>query len=147
MNEKYNVYLISDSTGETLDRIFLSLQSQFKNFEYEKKEYFFVRTQQQVDKIISEGIKGKNPIILYTIVETKLAKQITKSLIIPTIGIGSSHHCDGQVLVLDDLIGLNETKIKFVKKFGNIKKNIRKAVNKFKKEVLSKKYPTKKYSY
>ena len=53
MNEKYNVYLISDSTGETLDRIFLSLQSQFKNFKYEKKEFFFVRTEQQVDKIIS----------------------------------------------------------------------------------------------
>ncbi len=78
MNEKYNVYLISDSTGETLDRIFLSLQSQFKNFEYEKKEYFFVRTQQQVDKIINEGIKGNNPIILYTIVETKLAKYLSQ---------------------------------------------------------------------
>ena len=78
MNEKYNVYLISDSTGETLDRIFLSLQSQFKNFKYEKKEFFFVRTEQQVDKIIEEGIKGNNPIILYTIVETKLAKYLSK---------------------------------------------------------------------
>ncbi len=76
MNEKYNVYLISDSTGETLDRIFLSLQSQFKNFKYEKKEFFFVRTEQQVDKIINEGVKGNNPIILYTIVETKLAKYL-----------------------------------------------------------------------
>ena len=52
MNEKYNVYLVSDSTGETLDRIFLSLKSQFANFEYEKKEFAFVRTEQQVDKII-----------------------------------------------------------------------------------------------
>ena len=71
MNEKYNVFLISDSTGETLDRIFLSLQSQFQNFEYEKKEFFFVRTQQQVDKIIEEGMNSTNAIILYTIVETK----------------------------------------------------------------------------
>ena len=78
MNEKYNVYLVSDSTGETLDRIFLSLKSQFKNFEYEKKEFFFVRTEQQVDKIINEGVKGRNPIILYTIVETKLAKYLSK---------------------------------------------------------------------
>ena len=78
MNEKYNVYLISDSTGETLDRIFLSLQSQFKNFKYEKKEFFFIRTQQQVDKIINDGVKGDNPIILYTIVETKLAKYLSK---------------------------------------------------------------------
>ena len=78
MNEKYNVYLVSDSTGETLDRIFLSLQSQFKNFKYEKKEFFFVRTEQQVNKIIEEGIRGHNPIILYTIVETKLAKYLSK---------------------------------------------------------------------
>ena len=54
MNEKYNVYLVSDSTGETLDRIFLSLKSQFANFEYEKKEFAFVRTEQQIDKIIKE---------------------------------------------------------------------------------------------
>ena len=77
MNEKYNVYLVSDSTGETLDRIFLSLKSQFANFEYEKKEFAFVRTQQQIDKIIKECTEIKNSLILYTIVETKLAKYIS----------------------------------------------------------------------
>jgi regulator of PEP synthase PpsR (kinase-PPPase family) len=77
MNEKYNVYLVSDSTGETLDRIFLSLKSQFSNFEYEKKEFAFVRTEQQIDKIIKECEKIENPLILYTIVETKLAKYIS----------------------------------------------------------------------
>ena len=77
MNEKYNVYLVSDSTGETLDRIFLSLKSQFKNFEYEKKEFAFVRTEQQIDKIIKECNKVDNSLILYTIVETKLAKYIS----------------------------------------------------------------------
>ena len=76
MNEKYNVYLVSDSTGETLDRIFLSLKSQFSNFEYEKKEFAFVRTEQQIDKIIKECIVMENSLILYTIVETKLAKYI-----------------------------------------------------------------------
>ena len=59
MNEKYNVYLVSDSTGETLDRIFLSLKSQFANFEYEKKEFAFIRTEQQIDKIIKEYKKIK----------------------------------------------------------------------------------------
>ena len=78
MNEKYNVYLVSDSTGETLDRIFLSLKSQFANFDYDKKEFVFVRTEQQIDKIISEGASIKNCIILYTIVETRLAKYISK---------------------------------------------------------------------
>ena len=77
MNEKYNVYLVSDSTGETLDRIFLSLKSQFANFEYEKKEFAFVRTEQQIDKIIKECKKLENSLILYTIVETKLAKYIS----------------------------------------------------------------------
>ena len=76
MNEKYNVYLVSDSTGETLDRIFLSLKSQFANFEYEKKEFAFIRTEQQIDKIIKECNKINNSIILYTIVETKLAKYL-----------------------------------------------------------------------
>jgi regulator of PEP synthase PpsR (kinase-PPPase family) len=76
MNEKYNVYLVSDSTGETLDRIFLSLKSQFANFEYEKKEFAFIRTEQQINKIINECKKIENSIILYTIVETKLAKYL-----------------------------------------------------------------------
>ena len=77
MNEKYNVYLVSDSTGETLDRIFLSLKSQFANFDYEKKEFAFVRTEQQIDKIIKECNNSENSLILYTIVESKLAKYIT----------------------------------------------------------------------
>ena len=78
MNEKYNVYLVSDSTGETLDRIFLSLKSQFSNFQYEKKEFAFVRTEQQIDKIIKECNNFENSLILYTIVETRLAKYISK---------------------------------------------------------------------
>ena len=76
MGHKYQITLISDSTGETLDRIFLALKSQFSNFDYEKKEYVFVRTEKQVDKIIGKSIEKENSIILYTIVETKLAKYI-----------------------------------------------------------------------
>ena len=90
--------------------------------------------------------KGVFSIVLEC-VESTLAKEITKTLKIPTIGIGSSKNCDGQVLVIDDLIGLNDSKIKFVKKFGSIKNNISQAARKFKKEVLNKKYPSKKYSY
>ena len=90
MNEKYNVYLVSDSTGETLDRIFLSLKSQFANFEYEKKEFAFIRTEQQIDKIIKECQKSESSLILYTIVETKLAKYIsnqTEIYNIPCFGV------------------------------------------------------------
>jgi len=74
MTTKYQIFLISDSTGETLDRIFLALQSQFANFDYDKKEFVFIRTKQQIDKIIKECKEKESPIILYTIVDTKLAK-------------------------------------------------------------------------
>mgnify|MGYP006231201097 FL=1 len=80
-------------------------------------------------------------------VKTPIAKQITKKLTIPTIGIGSSVYCDGQVLVTDDLLGLNSSNIKFVKKFINLKKYINSGLKKFASEVRSKKYPTKKHSY
>ena len=85
--------------------------------------------------------------IVLECVKSSIAKQITKDLKIPTIGIGSSVYCDGQVLVTDDLLGLNNTKIKFVKKFMNLKKYINSGLKKFALEVKSKKYPTKKYSY
>ena len=85
--------------------------------------------------------------IVLECVKTQIAKQITNDLKIPTIGIGSSVHCDGQVLVTDDLIGLNQTNIKFVKKFLNIKKYINLGLRKFASDVRSKKYPTKKHSY
>ena len=74
MTNKYQIFLVSDSTGETLDRIFLALQSQFANFNYEKREYVFTRTEQQIRKIITECEEKKNSIILYTIVDTKLAR-------------------------------------------------------------------------
>tara|TARA_B110001452_G_scaffold226596_1_gene201059 strand:+ start:508 stop:1335 length:828 start_codon:yes stop_codon:yes gene_type:complete len=90
MGHKYQIYLLSDSTGETLDRIFLAIKSQFVNFDYEKKEFVFVRTEQQINKIISECEKKKNIIILYTVVETKLAKylsQVCEQKKIPCFGI------------------------------------------------------------
>jgi len=67
MGHKYRIYLISDSTGETLDRIFLAIKSQFSNFDYEKKEFVFVRTEQQIDKIIRESKTKKNAIIFVTV--------------------------------------------------------------------------------
>ena len=73
-----------------MDRIFLSLKSQFTDFEYEKKEFAFVRTEQQIDKIIKECSKQKSVIILYTIVETKLAKymsNISDKINVPCFGI------------------------------------------------------------
>ena len=85
--------------------------------------------------------------IVLECVEGKLAKQITSLIKIPTIGIGSSNNCDGQILVIDDILGLTDSKMKFVKKFVDVKKIINDVAKKFKMEVKSKKFPTKKYSY
>jgi regulator of PEP synthase PpsR (kinase-PPPase family) len=74
MSNTYQIYLISDSTGETLDRVFLAIKAQFKNIEYDVKSYFFTRTENQVSKIMEEAKKNDNSIILYTIVDTSLAK-------------------------------------------------------------------------
>ena len=74
MNNTYEVYLVSDSTGETLDRIFLALKAQFKNIKYNTHQYSFTRTENQILKIIDICKKKKNSIILYTIVDTELAR-------------------------------------------------------------------------
>ena len=85
--------------------------------------------------------------IVLECIEKNLAKKITKELKIPTIGIGSSVNCDGQVLVTDDLIGLNLTSIKFVKSFYDIRKHIAITAKRFKQEVKKRKYPSNKFSY
>jgi len=85
--------------------------------------------------------------IVLECVESSLAKEITKTISIPTIGIGASAHCDGQVLVTDDLIGLNRISARFVKKYSNIEKQINDAVLQFKHDVTKVKFPTKKHSY
>ncbi len=85
--------------------------------------------------------------IVLECVERITSKEITESIKIPTIGIGSSNFCDGQILVTDDLLGLTDTKIKFVKKYADLKSNMRKAVKKFKLDVKKGSYPSIKYSY
>jgi 3-methyl-2-oxobutanoate hydroxymethyltransferase len=85
--------------------------------------------------------------IVLECVESSLAKEITKTIDIPTIGIGASVNCDGQVLVTDDLIGLNPINVRFVKRYKNIAKEINSAVIQFKNEVKEQKFPKKKHSY
>ena len=90
MNKVYQVYQVSDSTGETLDRIFLALKAQFSKFECKTIHYSFTRTENQIDKIISKSKTEKNVIILYTIVDKNLAKYLvhqTKENNIPSFEV------------------------------------------------------------
>ena len=85
--------------------------------------------------------------IVLECVETSLAKLVSQNITVPTIGIGASKYCDGQILVFDDLIGLNPMNYKFVKKYANIRNDISKAVSNYSKEVRKVKFPNKKNSF
>ena len=85
--------------------------------------------------------------IVLECIESSLAKIVTQNIKIPTIGIGASKYCDGQILVFDDLIGLNPMHYKFVKKYANIRNEISNAVKNYSKDVRKIKFPNKKNSY
>ena len=79
MSDTYQIYLISDSTGETLDRIFLALKAQFKNIKYKVHSCSFTRTENQILKILDDAKKNENSVILYTIVDNNLAKYLANA--------------------------------------------------------------------
>ena len=90
MTNTYQIYLISDSTGETLDRIFLALKAQFLNIDYKVHSYSFTRTENQILKILEDAEKNSNSIILYTIVDNNLAKylaNVSENKKIPCFGV------------------------------------------------------------
>ncbi len=104
----------------------------------------------QRNNIFRDAVKistsGAFAIVLECIV-ADLAKKITNRIPIPTIGIGASKFCDGQILVSDDMLGLNDFNAKFVKKYSNLKRVIDSSIKKYAKEVKSKKFPTAKNIY
>ena len=79
MSNTYQIYLISDSTGETLDRIFTAIKAQFKNIDYKIHTYSFTRTENQILKILSSAQENQNSIILYSIVDSNLAKYLANT--------------------------------------------------------------------
>ena len=116
----------------------------------EKKFTFKGRQTKEIVKLFKDAkLLEKAGIfsVVLECVEMNVAKRITDQLKIPTIGIGSSVNCDGQVLVIDDLVGLSESKFRFVKKYANLKKVINSAVKSYKSEVLKKKFPKAKHSF
>ena len=104
-------------------------------------------TKQKAKKLLNEALliekAGAFSVVLECIA-SETAKMITKNLKIPTIGIGSSSHCDGQILVTDDMLGLSGFYPKFVKKYANLNRIIEKAVKKYSRDVRLEKFPTSK---
>ena len=116
----------------------------------DKKFTFKGKKKQESNRILNDTKLLENAgafSIVLECIETKLSKKITNNLKIPTIGIGSSVNCDGQVLVTDDLVGLSRSKLKFVKNYIDMSRIIEKAIKRYKSDVLKKKFPTKKHSF
>ena len=110
------------------------------------------KTKTELDNLVKLAIeleKAGSKFIVLECVNTNASKRIMDSVDIPTIGIGASKFCDGQVLVIDDILNLNSNtkKPKFVKNFGNLEKSITKAVNRYVDYVKNRKFPTFKNSY
>ena len=115
--------------------------------QFKKKFKIEGQTKQEAFKLLHEAKliqkAGAFSIILECL-SPESAKLITHELSIPTIGIGSSTNCDGQILVTDDMLGLSGFNPKFVKKYVNLNRIIEKAIKKYTREVKLKKFPTKK---
>ncbi len=118
--------------------------------QFKKKFKVAGYSQKDTIKLINEAKKiqeaGAFSIVLECVASSS-SKKITKALKIPTIGIGSSVNCDGQVLVTDDLVGLSGFKPRFVKRYSDIAKTINKSVKKYTNEVKKKIFPKKNNSY
>jgi len=95
-------------------------------------------------KILNDSIaisnSGAFAIIIECVIE-RLAREITKNISIPTIGIGASRYCDGQILVTEDLVGLSNFSPKFVKRYENLNKSIEKSIKNYAKDVKTKRFP------
>ena len=145
MINTYQIYLISDSTGETLDRIFSAIKAQFKNINYKIYTYSFTRTENQILKILSHAQQNQNSIILYSIVDSRLAKHLARNSDeknIPCFGVlgdlilgfskllnqKASHQPSGQYMLNDEYYKRIEA-IQFTMNHddGNLVKDIKKS--------------------
>ena len=139
---------LNDNKIKTIAHIGVTPQS-YSNFSKIKILGRIENERQRLIKLAKKvELAGAKAILLECISE-QTAKEITTQVSIPTIGIGSSKFCDGQVLVFDDLINLcvSEHKPKFVKSYLNFTKISKAAIKKFNKEVKEGKFPSKSFTY
>ena len=115
--------------------------------QFKKKFKIEGDSKKKADKLLKEAKNiekaGAFSIVLECI-NSEASKLITNSLKIPTIGIGSSNNCDGQILVTDDMLGISGFYPKFVKKYLSLDRIIEKAIKKYTRDVKLKKFPSKK---
>ena len=116
------------------------------SFKFKLKGINFIQKKQILEDALALSNSGVFAMVIECVVES-LAKKITDSVSVPTIGIGASEYCDGQILVTDDIIGLSNFHPKFVKKYSNVRKIIEKSVKSYCNDIKYKRFPTSKNVY
>ena len=106
----------------------------------------FIQKKQILEDAMAISNSGVFAIVIECVVES-LAKKITKNVSIPTIGIGASKFCYGQILVTEDMLGLSDFAPKFVKQYANLNKVIEKSIKKYAKDVRTRRFPNIKNVY
>ena len=101
----------------------------------------YIQRKRILEDAIALSRSGIFALVIECVVES-LAKKITSEISVPTIGIGASKHCDGQILVTDDMIGLSNFHARFVKKYSNVRKIIEKSVQSYCKDIRQKRFPS-----
>jgi 3-methyl-2-oxobutanoate hydroxymethyltransferase len=108
------------------------------------------RTDEAAERLLSDALSLDKSGVFSLVLEgipTEVAKRVTEAVTMPTIGIGAGPHCDGQVLVINDLLGLNERVPKFVRKYANLREEITRAVRAFADDVEAGAFPDEEHSY
>jgi 3-methyl-2-oxobutanoate hydroxymethyltransferase len=105
------------------------------------------KSSDQIVKNANALEKAGVELLLLEGLEQETSNKVIKNSKVPVIGIGASDQCHGQILVIDDLLGISDNKAKFVKSYANLGENIRNALQNYKTEVKEKKFPNKDYLY
>jgi 3-methyl-2-oxobutanoate hydroxymethyltransferase len=113
---------------------------------YKVRGKSFIQEEQILKDAKAVSNSGVFAIVVECVIET-LAKKITKTVPVPTIGIGASKYCDGQIIVSDDMLGLSDFSPRFVKQYSNLKKVIERCVKNYSKDVRQRRFPSYKNVY
>lgn len=108
------------------------------------------RTQVEVDRVMNEALAADAAGCLAMVVEgvsEELGKQVTEAVSCPTIGIGASNACDGQILVTDDMLGMFDWTPKFVRKYADLRGDIEKAVEGYAQDIRTRQFPAEAETY
>jgi 3-methyl-2-oxobutanoate hydroxymethyltransferase len=140
------IKLLVKNNIKVVGHIGLMPQSIKKTKDYKVKG----KTDYEKKQLVHDFIELQKAGVIFVVVEAvkaKVAEELIKIAKIPIIGIGASPNCHGQILVLEDILGMFDRTPKFVKKYANLRQNIKKAIKKYSIDVKQRKFPNKKYTY